>query len=62
MNFYKNILLGLAGLAPFLSLSGCQAPSSKSPELPNIVLIMADDMGTKPLVAMEVLNDTVGNA
>ncbi len=49
MNIFINFLMGLVSLVSVLSYSKSQSISSKSKELPNIVLIMADDMGYESL-------------
>ncbi len=41
--------LGAAALGTAISASGCDPAFSKNPELPNIILITADDMGWKDL-------------
>jgi arylsulfatase A len=61
MNFIKNLLIGLIGIAPALVHSGCQAPQANQIELPNVVLIMADDMGYETLGCNGSLEYTTPN-
>lgn len=49
MNLFNKLLIGLMSLTPALIHSSCQTHSSNSTKLPNIVLIMADDMGYESL-------------